>query len=203
MSPKPFSTSPASPSPTRRALLRGLFGAAAALAASSVARESLGCGPSCRATGEDIEGPYFLPGAPLRTSLVEAGMEGLPLELSGRVRTDACEPLGAARLEFWQADARGTYDVRGMRLRAALETDANGAFALRTIVPGRYRNGAQFRPAHIHMKVHARGRVLTTQLYFAGDPHNAADPWFRAERAMQLVTAGPGYRATFDPTVAG
>ena len=58
---------------------------------------------------------------------------------------------------------------------------------MRTIVPGRYLNGAQYRPAHLHLKVSGAGlRPLTTQLYFAGDPYNAADPWFRPGRALTL-----------------
>jgi catechol 1,2-dioxygenase len=47
------------------------------------------------------------------------------------------------------------------------------------VVPGRYLNGREYRPAHIHIKVAAPGFApLTTQLYFPGDPYNARDPFF-------------------------
>jgi protocatechuate 3,4-dioxygenase beta subunit len=176
-------------------------GVAGALGA--IAREALALAeaPRCAPTGEDIEGPYYLPGAPTRSTLIEPGMEGLALELSGTLRDARCRSLAFARMEFWQCDARGRYDVRGMRLRGALETDARGRFDLRTIVPGRYLNGERFRPAHIHVKILGPRGVRTTQLYFAGDPYNAEDPWFRAERALRLASNGQGFRARFDAVV--
>ena len=47
-----------------------------------------------------------------------------------------------------------------------LETDENGLFTFRTIVPARYEP----RPRHIHFKVKKDGQtVLTSQFYFVGD----------------------------------
>jgi len=166
----------------------------------ALTRDLYGCGdPSvCVPTGEDIEGPYYLPGAPRRTVLLEPGMEGTAFSLSGVLRDTRCELLRSTRMEFWQCDARGRYDTRGTRLRGALETDRDGRYELRTIVPGRYLNGAQYRPSHIHVKVHGAVGVFTTQLYFAGDPHNASDPWFRADRVLRLASAADGFASRFD-----
>lgn len=178
--------------PTRRALLSLVtVGAASALGA----RAAEACG--CEATTPDIEGPYYLPGAPRRSALLEPGMEGTALELTGVVRAPDCGVAAGALLEFWQADARGRYDGRGMRMRGVVQADARGAFALRTIVPGRYLNGDRYRPAHLHVKVrHASAALFTTQLYFAGDPYNAGDPWFDATRALQLAPDHGGFRAS-------
>jgi protocatechuate 3,4-dioxygenase beta subunit len=177
--------------PSRRELLSAL-GALGAVALHG--RLASACG--CQETTPDIEGPYYLPGAPTRSVLREPGMEGAPLELQGLVTLASCEPLANAVLEFWQADAAGRYDVRGMRLRGALTTDREGRFGLQTIVPGRYLNGDRYRPAHLHVKVRApRGRALTTQLYFDGDPYNVGDPWFDPSRALRLTRDHGGVRA--------
>ena len=43
-------------------------------------------------------------------------------------------------------------------------------------VPVPYKDGADWRPAHIHMRVSSKGHQdLITQIYFKGDPHIAKD----------------------------
>src|SRR5438309_7854993 len=79
-------------------------------------------------TPPQTEGPYFKPGSPARTSLIESGMTGTWLLLSGRVLTLACAPVAGATLDFWQADAGGTYDNSGYRLRGHQLTDAAGRY---------------------------------------------------------------------------
>jgi protocatechuate 3,4-dioxygenase beta subunit len=117
-------------------------------------------------TPPDAEGPYFLDNTPQRDSLVEPGMSGERLIVSGYVLTVDCLPLASVRLEFWQADANGQYDLQGYRLRGHLFTDANGYYRLETILPAIYGG----RPRHIHVKVLLpSGGGLTTQLYFPGD----------------------------------
>src|SRR5437868_2244519 len=66
-------------------------------------------GCSGQPTPVQTEGPYFKPGSPARASLVEAGMAGTRLTLTGRVLTRTCQPVNGARLDFWQADASGSY----------------------------------------------------------------------------------------------
>jgi catechol 1,2-dioxygenase len=138
-------------------------------------------GGVCEPTASDIQGPYFLEGAPRRAVLAGVGEPGERLSISGVVYGPDCEtPLRGALLDVWQADATGAYhaDTDTYRLRGQLLTDDDGAFAFETIRPGHYPLGAGMRPAHIHFTVTAPGhRSLTTQLYFAGDPWLApADP---------------------------
>jgi protocatechuate 3,4-dioxygenase beta subunit len=130
------------------------------------------------------EGPFFKPSSPERVELLEAGMAGQPIELAGFVLSRACKPLAGALLDFWQADDKGRYDNSGFRLRGHQFSDAEGRYRLRSIVPGAYAG----RTRHIHVKVQPRGgRVLTTQLYFPGEPQNRADGLFRSELLMRTA----------------
>ena len=149
------------------------------------------------ATADNIEGPFYKRGAPNRSVLVAPGDKGERLALGGRVMSTSCEPIGDAVIDIWQADARGGYDLDGFRFRGALTTDAQGRWQVRTIIPGRYLNGNRYRPAHLHIKLRAKGyRPLTTQLYFEGDPYNEGDDFIvpslimthRKERDTRLAS---------------
>jgi catechol 1,2-dioxygenase len=79
-------------------------------------------------------------------------------------------------LDVWQADAVGNYHAAGAndyRLRGKIKTDALGRYRLETILPGRYGDAAGIRPAHLHVTFLTPGgnALLTTQLYFEGDPY--------------------------------
>jgi protocatechuate 3,4-dioxygenase beta subunit len=117
-------------------------------------------------TPADMEGPYFLAGSPEKTSLIEPGMTGTPLMINGYVMTVDCQPIPGAKLEFWQADADGVYDLQGYRLRGHVISDENGHYQIQTIIPAPYEP----RPSHIHVMVlPPGGSGLTTQLYFPDD----------------------------------
>ncbi|MFD0370592.1 carbohydrate-binding protein [Streptomyces sp. NPDC127114] len=147
-------------------------------------------------TPPQTEGPYFKPNSPRRTSLLEPGLPGVRLEVSGYVFGRACRPVSGALLDFWQADTNGAYDNTGFRFRGHQFTGTDGSFRLSTIVPGLYPG----RTRHLHVKVQAPGRpVLTTQLYFPGEPRNNTDPIFDARLLMSVRDAGGGGKeAAFD-----
>ncbi len=159
----------------------------------------------CTVTEANIEGPFFTPGAP------DIGAEDTPhrgrlgdpqrnaaFELSGVVMGTDCAARRNARVEIWHADGAGAYDNEGFRHRGTLHTNEEGRFELSTIVPGHYRVGEGFRPAHIHVKVHVPGRaLLTTQLYFQGDPYNEGDPFIRPSLIMPVQRDGGVARARF------
>jgi protocatechuate 3,4-dioxygenase beta subunit len=162
---------------------------------------------ACGATDDNIEGPYYRVGAPLRSNLIDAGIVGAAFTLSGRVLSLDCKtPLAGAELDIWQADGQGRYDNDGtfgaraaLRLRGKVRTDARGAFDIKTIVPGRYLNGSQYRPAHIHFKVSAAGhQPLTTQLYFPDDPYNRVDPFIKQTLVMDVASGASGKLGQFD-----
>jgi protocatechuate 3,4-dioxygenase beta subunit len=137
---------------------------AARLAAGlSVAVGVLGPGaalaqPTCAPTRADMEGPFYVPGAPPRAET------GRGMVVGGTVRSaDGCAPLGHAVLEWWSADRQGRYDDAH---RATQRADRGGRYRYETDVPGEYPG----RPPHLHVRVSAPGhRPLVTQLYPAPD----------------------------------
>jgi protocatechuate 3,4-dioxygenase beta subunit len=153
------------------------------------------CDDGDEPTVEQTEGPFFTPSSPARTSLIEPGLEGVALLLSGAVVNTACEPLAGAMLDFWQADASGEYDNQGFTLRGHQFADSKGRYRLETIAPGAYTG----RTRHIHVKAQPRdGAVLTTQLYFPGEPTNEADAIFDPRLLMDVDAVGERRRARFD-----
>ncbi len=143
----------------------------------------------CSATSADIEGPYYRAGVPVRANLNLYGDTGDPLTLEGRVTDDACRPIANAVVEIWHANPSGAYDTNSQdkRYYGQVATDAAGAYAFQTLMPGRYLNGPTYRPAHIHMKVFVgTTERLTTQIYFDGDPFSASDPFFAAQRSVPV-----------------
>jgi len=166
---------------------------------SSMAPARLDLTPPCDddddPTPAVTEGPYFKPNSPERQTLVEDGMRGRTLTITGRVLTPACTPIAGALLDFWQADAHGVYDTGGFRLRGHQYTDAAGRFTLTTIVPGVYPG----RTRHIHVKAQApHGELLTTQLYFPGETRNRTDRLFVSTLQVKLKEGPTDLVGTFD-----
>ncbi len=140
-------------------------------------------------------GPYFKADSPERGSLIEPGVTGTALALSGRVLTPAGLPIAGALVDFWQADDRGAYDTSGYRLRGHQYTDRVGRFTLSTVVPGPYPG----RTRHLHVRAQApKGPILTTQLYFPGEPGNERDRLYRSVLQMDLRREPRGQSGTFD-----
>lgn len=108
----------------------------------------------CKPTEPDMLGPFYKPGAPVRSSI------GKGYVLSGIVRSSKdCAPLKGAQLEFWLAGPGGRYDDDH---RATVYSDKNGAFRFESNVPPPYGG----RPPHIHIRASAEGfKTLVTQHY--------------------------------------
>ena len=110
---------------------------------------------------------------------------GQVVRLSGRVLDTEGQPIAGARVEIWQCDTNGNYmhprDSRSAGHDPAFQgfghdiTDADGQYTFRTIKPVVYPG----RTPHIHVKVFAQDRELTTQFYTEGEPENARDGLFR------------------------
>jgi len=146
-----------------------------------------------------IEGPFYAPGAPKfgaeGTVPMRDGEAGTPMTFHGQVRSVAGAPLANSTVDIWHCDDKGFYaqfapDIPEWNLRGVFTTDENGNFAIHTIQPAPYQiptdgatgaiiraaNWHAWRPAHLHLKVSAPGhQLITTQLYFPGDPHNDDD----------------------------
>ena len=139
-------------------------------------------------------GPFYKKRAPATTMLRASGDRGMPLAVSGAVVTTHGEPVPGARIEIWQANDAGLYDLEGYRYRALLTPGADGRYGFDSIIPGHY-------PArvarHVHYLVTAPGhKPLSTQLYFAtdevfqGDPDRnyAKDPLITSRSLVRPVT---------------
>ena len=114
-----------------------------------------GDGPAnCKPTQPDMLGPFYEPGAPVRTSV------GSGYVLSGAVLAAAeCKPIQDARIEFWLANSRGDYDDAH---QATVFADQRGRYRFESNVPVSYSG----RPPHIHVRVRAPGYgELITQHY--------------------------------------
>lgn len=177
----------------------GSTSTAAPAEASPTQQQLLAPTPECvdadDPTPEQTEGPFFSPNSPERTSLLDGSVTGTRLAVAGSVLSTACAPLSGALLEFWQCDDNGNYDNEGFTLRGHQFSDAQGRYTLTTIVPGLYPG----RTRHIHVKVQPEGgRMITSQLYFPGEPGNAGDGIFNDALLMDIRDAPGGQEATFD-----
>lgn len=145
-------------------------------------------------TPPQTAGPFYTPNTPLRTSLLEPGLAGARLLLTGHVLTKRCAPIAGALLDFWHTNAAGDYDNEGYTFRGHQFADDAGRFTLETIVPGIYPG----RTRHIHVRVQAPNQpILTTQLYFPGESGNEGDDIFNPALLVRLTDAAQGKEAQF------
>jgi len=171
------------------------------------------------ATASTVLGPFFVPGSPLlpHGADISRGLPGEPLFVDGRVTSVDGRPIAGAKVDVWQSDADGYYDVQRpdldeATLRATFTTAADGCFNFWSIMPryypipddgpvgemlkatGRHPN----RPAHIHFKIDGRGfETLVTHIFDAESPYLDGDAVFGvkncliAEFSRELAGVGP------------
>jgi hydroxyquinol 1,2-dioxygenase len=142
------------------------------------------------ATEATVLGPFFVEGAPQVEpgDDIALGADGEPCWVEGTVTDTSGNPLPGARLEVWEADDEGLYDVQrdGDRLsaRAHLFTDHNGAYRFWALTPTPYpipHDGpvgqlleavgrSPYRAPHLHFLVSAPAhRKLITHIFVDGD----------------------------------
>ena len=167
-------------------------------------------------TESTVFGPFYVGGAPVYQNGDDLanGAVGEPCFVSGRVRSTEGAALEGARLEIWQADSEGLYDVQRPHLAASqgrgeLRAERDGAFWFWTVKPEPYpipddgpvgdllraTHRSPWRPAHIHFRVSAPGfRSVTTHVFSAGDPHLDDDAVFGVKESLigQFVRHEPG-----------
>ena len=134
-------------------------------------------------TTTDILGPFYRPGAPIRTNINPADFKGTVLNFSGVVyRDDGKTPFKNCLVEVWQCDSNGVYDnfSDDYVYRGAAKTGDDGDYHFITTHPIPYATNeakTTYRPAHIHMRIagEAGDQDLITQIYFKGDSHIPED----------------------------
>lgn len=150
---------------------------------------------SASVTPELTEGPYYKAGSPEQADLYQAGMPGTKLVVTGYVYDTNCQPVANAWLDFWQADANGSYDNSGYTLRGHQFTDENGRFQLTTVVPGLYPG----RTEHIHFKVQSpNGQIITSQLFFPGVAQNDEDGIYNAALLLSIQESNDGWQGQYN-----
>jgi len=126
--------------------------------------------------------------------------QGELLYVMGRVLNLKGEPVRGARIEIWQANAKGKYNHAGddnpapldpnFEGYALLKTDTEGRYQFKTIKPGAYPISAQqMRTPHIHFDVAGAKTRIVTQMYFPGDPQNEKDSIFTETEGREALIA--------------
>jgi maleylacetate reductase len=130
------------------------------------------------ATPIDQLGPFYkrgTPESPGHTAVLRAqGDPGLQLAVAGTAYNTRGEVLPGAKIDVWQTNHQGRYDITGYRYRALLRSGMNGEYDFQSVMPGHY---PARKCQHIHFLVQAEGhKPLVTQMYFASDPIFKGDP---------------------------
>ncbi|HSW18662.1 MAG TPA: dioxygenase [Ramlibacter sp.] len=144
-------------------------------------------------TPRAIEGPLYVPGAPLSQGEArlddDSSSTGELFVMEGQVLDTDGKPVPHALVDVWHANEAGGYShffpgLKDFELRRKIEADAQGRYRFRSFLPPGYaippnsptselfdalgRHGQ--RPAHVHFFVVAQGlRTLTTQINIPGD----------------------------------
>jgi protocatechuate 3,4-dioxygenase beta subunit len=158
-------------------------------------------------TESTVEGPFHMVASPPRelgANIAQDG-KGEPCLVTGTVADRDGRPIPGAKVDVWQANADGFYDVQlpdvspEHNLRGLFIADDEGKFWFRSIVPSHYgipidgpvgvllqaAGRPAIRPAHIHFEVSAPGyRTVTTHRVVKDSPHIDSDAVFGVKQSL-------------------
>jgi hydroxyquinol 1,2-dioxygenase len=157
------------------------------------------------ATEATVVGPFFVensPEIPLGGDIA-AGAPGEPCWVEGTVTDTDGRPVPHARLEVWEADEDGLYDVQHdhghLAGRAHLYTDDQGGYTFWGLTPTPYpiphdgpvgalldKTGrSPLRASHLHFMATAPGlRTLITHIFVEGDSLLGSDAVFGVKESL-------------------
>lgn len=157
------------------------------------------------ATEATVFGPFFVEGSP-RIELgqdMSFGASGEPCWVTGGVRDIHGNPVPGARIEVWEADEDGQYDVQyeddRVAARAHFFADGNGEFRFWGLTPTPYpipHDGpvgrmlaavgrSPMRASHLHFMVTApEYRRLVTHIFVDGDEIGWKDAVFGVKQSL-------------------
>jgi len=156
-------------------------------------------GNTAGATEGTVVGPFFVEGSPEIPigGDMAAGAPGQPCWVEGTVTDTDGNPVPRARLDVWEADEDGLYDVQygddQLAGRAHLFTDDQGEYAFWGLTPTPYpiphdgpvgallkaAERSPMRASHLHFMATAPGlRTLVTHIFVEGDSLLASDAVF-------------------------
>jgi hydroxyquinol 1,2-dioxygenase len=174
-------------------------------------------------TQATVLGPFHVEDAPHYKlgDDVANGAKGQPCQVQGSVKGVQGEAVAHARIEVWQSDEKGLYDVQYSdrsqhQARGILTADAQGRFHFQSILAMPYpipHDGPvgqlleatarhPWRPAHLHFKIEAPGyETLITHVFRKDDPYLASDAVFGVRESLVtdwLQLADGTYQLDFD-----
>jgi catechol 1,2-dioxygenase len=159
------------------------------------------------ATENTLLGPFYIPDAPHYENggNISLDHKGEPLVVRGKVTDIEGKPVAGAKIDVWQANDDGFYDVQqkgvqpDMNLRGLFTADSAGEFWFRTAKPryypipddgpvgklmrelGRHPN----RAAHLHMIVTAPGFApVVTHIFTPDCPYLREDAVFGVKESL-------------------
>ncbi|MEW1648729.1 intradiol ring-cleavage dioxygenase [Streptomyces sp. NPDC091219] len=157
------------------------------------------------ATEATVFGPFFVensPEIPLGGS-ISGVASGEPCWVEGTVSDTQGQPVAGARIEVWETDAEGLYDVQHDDGRTAarghLFSDAEGRYSFWGITPTPYPipddgpvgkmlaavGRSPMRASHLHFMVSAVGqRTLVTHIFVSGDELLDSDTVFGVKESL-------------------
>ncbi|MGF6448154.1 intradiol ring-cleavage dioxygenase [Paraburkholderia youngii] len=157
-------------------------------------------------TESTVFGPFHVDGAPeyANGADIANGASGEPCIVRGTVKNLDGVPVAGARIEVWQADAAGNYDVQYPNLdihqaRGVLSSQEDGSFEFRTVLAVAYpipddgpvgellRATARhpWRPAHLHFMINAKNyQTLVTHVFREGDRYLDSDAVFGVRETL-------------------
>ena len=161
--------------------------------------------PVPEATEATVFGPFFVDGAPevAYGGDIAGGAGGQPCWVEGTVRGLGGAPVAGARIEVWEADDDGRYDVQYGDDRIAARghqfTDEQGRYGFWCVTPTPYpiphdgpvgdllKAGGRgpMRAAHLHFMVTAPGfHRLVTHIFVRGDAYQDSDAVFGVKESL-------------------
>jgi hydroxyquinol 1,2-dioxygenase len=179
-----------------------------------------------RATEATVFGPFFVEGAPEvpQGGDISFGASGEPCWVEGVVTLADGTPLPGARIEVWETDEDGKYDVQyddgRTAARGHLLADADGRYGFWAVTPTPYPISddgpvgamlaatarSPMRPAHLHFMVSSEGaRTLVTHIFVDGDPHLENDAVFGVKESLvrKFTRRAPGTPTPTGRQIAG
>ncbi|GAW51523.1 MULTISPECIES: dioxygenase [unclassified Nocardioides] len=157
------------------------------------------------ATEATVFGPFFVDDAPHVEcgGDIAGGATGQACWVEGTVRDTDGRPVAGARIEVWEADEDGFYDVQyddGRTAgRAHLFSDDDGGYRFWAVTPTPYpiphdgpvgamlaaTHRSPMRASHLHFMVTAPGlRTLVTHIFVRGDDLLSSDSVFGVKESL-------------------
>ena len=156
-------------------------------------------------TARTIEGPLYVAGAPLskgEARLDDGSERGEPVLMMGRVLDTNGRPIAGAIVDVWHANSLGNYSFfdrsqAPYNLRRRIETDADGRYRFRSILPAGYGVAPGAPTTSSSSRWDGTGSVRRTSTFSSRGRDSATSPRRSTSREIHFsTTTSPLPRAT-------